>query len=153
VSETEASSDALDDEGRVAPEIGRHVEVDHAHGRAGDGAKSDHKQSAADTLLAACAPFLIEKLIERAEKGDLAAMRLCLELRSKDRRVVLDIRRIETVQDALAANASIIAAVASGRLTPAEGGHLGNLISNHLKLLEATTLETRVRALEERSKP
>jgi hypothetical protein len=45
---------------------------------------------------------------------------------------------------------AITDAVAAGELTPAEAAGLGTLVDNFLRSLEATDLELRVAALEQR---
>jgi hypothetical protein len=95
-------------------------------------------------------PAVQEKLIEKATRGDMSALWLFFELQRRDRCVTLDIPKIETAEEALAANAVIIAAVASGQLTPAEGANIGSLISSQSKLLETVDQEKRIRALEEK---
>ena len=46
--------------------------------------------------------------------------------------------------------AAITLAVANGELTPAEGGELSRLVESYVKTIEATEIERRLRALEER---
>jgi hypothetical protein len=100
-------------------------------------------------LLDRHAPAVYETIIEKATRGDMAAARLVLELQRRDRTVTLDIPKIETAGDALVANALVIAAVAGGELTPAEGAHVSSLISLQIKLLESVEQEKRIKALEE----
>jgi hypothetical protein len=54
--------------------------------------------------------------------------------------------------DAVAAMSAIVAAVATGDLTPAEAAELSGLVNNIVKTFEATELEQRVQLLEEAAK-
>jgi len=93
---------------------------------------------------------VLERLIDKATRGDMSAMCLFFELQRRDRCVTLDIPKIETTENALAANALVIAAVVGGQLTPAEGAHLGSLVSLQLKLPEGFQQDKRIKALEEK---
>ena len=58
---------------------------------------------------------------------------------------------MESVGDAVKASATLVAAVASGELTPAQAGELGKLVQAHVKALEAMEFEARLTALEQRT--
>jgi hypothetical protein len=100
------------------------------------------------SLLDLHASAVYEKLIEKATRGDMSAQWLFYELKRRDRSITLDIPKIETAKDALAANARVISAVTGGELTPAEGANIGSMIALQIKLLEALDHEKRIQALE-----
>jgi hypothetical protein len=60
---------------------------------------------------------------------------------------------IESAADAVKASASLVAAVASGQLTPAQASELGRLVESYVKALEATEFEVRLASLEQRLNP
>jgi len=108
---------------------------------------------AAELLLDGEAEALTRKAVELAKAGDMVAMRLCLDRLippRKDRRVAFALPAMVKAEDAATAMASITAAVAKGELTLAEAASLSTLVDNFLRSLEATDLEQRVAALEQR---
>jgi hypothetical protein len=93
------------------------------------------------------------KAIEKALEGDMVALRLCLERLAparKDAPVSFALPPIETVADAKAASAAILAAVSAGDLTPSEGSAVMGLLVSHKLIVEATDFEARLAALEGR---
>jgi hypothetical protein len=104
-----------------------------------------------DELLKDNAKDLIEKAIEMAKGGDGPALRLCIDRLApprKDRPVIFEIPKITEVKDAVAAAASIVAAVAGGDLTPAEAGELSKLVDSYARVLQAVEFEERISKLE-----
>ncbi|EYD75850.1 hypothetical protein Rumeso_02632 [Rubellimicrobium mesophilum DSM 19309] len=55
---------------------------------------------------------------------------------------------MSTAADAVQAAGAILAAVAGGELTPAEGAHVMALVETYRRTLETTDLERRLAALE-----
>ena len=77
------------------------------------------------------AETLTRKAIEKAKEGDSVALRLCLErilLARKGRSVSLALPKVETAADSVKAVGAIIEAVASGELTPGEGGDVVRIV-------------------------
>ena len=111
-----------------------------------------HKATrAAEALLDGDADKLTRKAIEMALEGDGAALRLCLERvlpARRDRPVEFKLPALASVADASAAMGSILAAVADGDLTPSEGATIAGLVETHVKTIEATEFEQRLKALE-----
>lgn len=94
---------------------------------------------------------ITRKAVEMALTGDATALRLCLERIApprKDAPVSFSLPAMETAADAAKAAASILAAVASGEMTPTEGAHVMQLVETYRRTLELTELETRLAALE-----
>jgi hypothetical protein len=117
---------------------------------------SRHKATlAAEALLDGEAEALTRKAIEKAKEGDGAALRLCLERivpARKERAVSLELPKIETTADSVKAVGAIIDAVASGELTPGEGGDVVRIVEAFMKSTETQALEARIKALEEKAK-
>jgi hypothetical protein len=67
----------------------------------------------------------------------------------KDRPVTVALPPIETAADALRASTALVAATASGDLTPGEASEISALVATHIKLLETVDLERRIAALEQ----
>jgi hypothetical protein len=111
-----------------------------------------HKTTLAiEMLLEGDAEALTRKAIDLALAGDMQALRLCMDRLApprKDRPVCFDMPAIETVDDLPRATRALMAAVASGELTPAEAAELGKLVDAHVKAIEVTDISKRLDALE-----
>jgi len=106
-------------------------------------------------LLGGEAEAITRKAIELAKKGDLAAIRLCLDRIApprKDRPVLFALPALGKAEDASVSMAAIVAAVASGALTPSEAGELSKVVDTYARAFLATELESRVTALERERK-
>ena len=106
---------------------------------------------AVEQLLEGEADSLTRKAVELALEGDTVALRLCLERIApprKDRTVQFDLPSVKRAADAVEASRAVIAAVASGELSPAEGAHVMQLVETYRKTLETSELEARIEALE-----
>ena len=64
----------------------------------------------------------------------------------------LTLPKVETAADSVKAVGAIIEAVASGQLTPGEGGDVVRIVEAFARSSETIALEARIKALEERSK-
>jgi hypothetical protein len=107
--------------------------------------------TAAEALLEGEAEAITRKAIELAKQGDGPALRLCLDRfypPRKDRPVRFALPPIETAADAVKANAALVAAVASGELTPSEAGELSKLIESFIRAIEVTDVQDRLAKLE-----
>ena len=106
---------------------------------------------ALETLLDGQAQALTQKAIDLALTGDMAALRLCLDRilpPRKDRPVTFTLPPIESAQDAAKTVSAVLAAVASGELTPADAGEISKLIEAYVKAFEVSELDERIRKLE-----
>jgi hypothetical protein len=102
-------------------------------------------------LLDAQAPNLVRKAISMAIRGDVAALRICMDRIvpvARHRTVRFSLPTLSSAKDASAAMAAVLAAVAEGTLTPDEVSELSNLVANFVKTLEVTALGERIEALE-----
>lgn len=108
---------------------------------------------AALALLDGEAEAITRKAVEMALGGDSVALRLCLERIApapKDRPLdpgAVKLPRI-TAGSLARASASVVAAVAEGRITPSEGVALAGLLENHRKAVEIEDIERRLARLE-----
>lgn len=106
---------------------------------------------AIEALLDGQATALTQKAIDLAIAGDMQALRLCMDRLSpprKDRPVSFDLPAIETIADLPKATRALMAAVATGELTPSEAAELSKLVDAHVKAIEVTDLNRRLEALE-----
>jgi hypothetical protein len=114
-----------------------------------------HKATkAVEALLQGEAEALTRKAIESALEGDGVALRLCLDRIAPARRdnpVSFDLPKIERPSDAVAAHTAILAAVASGEMTPGEAVEVAKLIDGFVKTLEITEIDERLKRLEGRA--
>ena len=104
-----------------------------------------------DELLRANAKELIEKAIAMAKNGDGPALRLCIERLApsrKDRPVWFDLPEMNRARDAVNASGAIVAAVATGDLTPSEAAELSKVVDGYARTLQAAEFEERISKLE-----
>jgi hypothetical protein len=97
------------------------------------------------------ADAIIAKTIVLAENGDTACIRLCLDRIlpvRKDRPVIFEIPKMTEAKDAVKASAAIVAAVASGDLTPSEASELSKVVDGYARTLQAAEFEERISKLE-----
>jgi hypothetical protein len=94
---------------------------------------------------------IVAQVVEKAKGGDMTAARLILDRIVPARRgrpVQFALPVVITTADLVAALGAILAAVASGELTPDEGAAVAGLIESKRKAIEIVELEARVAALE-----
>jgi hypothetical protein len=97
---------------------------------------------AMEALLDGESEALTRRAIEMALAGDSTAMRLCMD------RLLPALRERPVAVDAVAASASLLAAVAAGEIAPGEAHDIGRLLELHLKALELHDIDARLAALE-----
>jgi hypothetical protein len=108
-----------------------------------------------EALLDGEAEKLTRTAIDLALAGDMVALRLCLDRAippRRDRPVLFALPRVETTADVVKATAALLAAVASGELTPSEAAELGKLLEAHLRAIELTDVQERLTRLEEQQR-
>ena len=119
---------------------------------AGKPAGARHKVTrAVEALLEGQHAALTQKAIDLALAGDGPALRLCLDRIAparKDSPVSFALPPIITAGDTVQASASLLAAVASGEVTPDEAGRVMALLTAHRSLVETGDHEKRIEALE-----
>ena len=87
-----------------------------------------------------------------AKAGDGTAMRLVMErliAPRRDRAVPFALAKVQSSTDALAAAASVLEAVAAGKLTPSEAAELSKIIDSFVRIAEAADLTQRIKRLED----
>jgi len=112
----------------------------------------DRATVAAETLLAGEAEALTRKIIELALRGDVHALRLCLDRILPVRRgspVHVALPEINTASDVTAALSCVTAAIGRGELTPDEAGGIASVIEATRKSIELGEFERRLVALEQ----
>ena len=120
--------------------------------RSGAGRKKGSGQAAHyRSMLEPYAEELIQRVVDLAKDGDMAALKLCLDrlcapLRSTDR--LLTIEGMADVKELSDKGGLVLANVAKGEITPAEAQHLMSAISSQARIIEVDELERRVAELE-----
>ena len=107
---------------------------------------------AIEVLLDGEAQAITRKAIEMAKAGDGTAMRLVMErliAPRRDRAVPFALTKVQSPTDALGAAASVLEAVADGKLTPSEAAELSKIIDSFVRVAEAADLAQRIKRLEE----
>ena len=109
----------------------------------------------AEQLLDGEAAAITRKAIELAKSGDRLALRLCMDRivpPRRDRSVHFTIPELNLAADASKAIAAIASAVARGELGVSEATELSRMIEAYVRAIEATDLEKKLLALEQRFK-
>lgn len=94
---------------------------------------------------------LTKKAIELALAGDGPALRLCLDRLApprKDAPISITLPSVRSIEDAVDASATLLAAVAAGDVTPDEAGRVMALLTGHRQIIETGELERRIAVLE-----
>ena len=107
----------------------------------------------AEKLMQDDAEGVVKRVIEAAKGGDMTAARIVLDRIAPARRdspVTIALPKIETAADAAKAMAAILAAVASGAVTPSEADQVAKIVAAFVSTLEASEFEARLLALEKR---
>ena len=111
----------------------------------------NHATRTAETLLDGEAEALTRKAVTLALDGDALALRLCLDrviAPRRDRPVHFDLPPIADIADVAKAMAAITAAVAEGAITPSEGAAVARVVDAHVRAVEASDFDRRLKALE-----
>jgi Family of unknown function (DUF5681) len=109
----------------------------------------------AEQLLDGEAEELIRKVIAKAKHGNLPALRICIDRilpPRRERSVHFTMPELRSVGDASRAISALMSAVANGELGASEAAELSKLIETYVRAVEATELEQRLLALEQRFK-
>lgn len=132
---------------------GRNPDGTFTSGNPGRPKGARHKVTrAVEALLDGQAEALTSKAIEQALAGDGTALRLCLERIAparKDTPVSFDMPEVTDALSAGEAARAVLNAVASGELSPSEGGAVMAVVEQFRRTLELTEIEARLTALEE----
>jgi F0F1-type ATP synthase gamma subunit len=105
----------------------------------------------AQQLLSERVESIASKVIELAERGDMTALRVCMERLVpviKHQPVAVELPPIEKPADSVEAAASIAAAVAAGDLTASEAAELAKVVEVYVRALESRGFNERLSKLE-----
>jgi hypothetical protein len=92
----------------------------------------------AEALLDDDAESIVRAIIDKALAGNMPALRACFKViapASKDSPVELDLPKIKSVEDLVAASAALIANVGAGEITPLEGERVMKLLTAHHSII------------------
>ncbi len=107
-----------------------------------------------DQLLSTYPVSFHENATPRLVGGDMQALRLCMERLCpprKDRPISFALPSIASVSDIVGAQGALIAAVASGEVTPSEAGEVSKLLDAYARAVEVSELAERIAKLEART--
>ncbi len=99
-------------------------------------------------------PEVIDKLLESALNGEVAAQKVIIERLvpvMRDAPIKVQLPIITTIGDLPKASQAILDATAGGDITPNESLLLSRLLGNHVKLLEVSDIDERIKVLEDRA--
>jgi hypothetical protein len=106
----------------------------------------------AELLLDGEAAALTRKAVERALEGDGMALRLCLDRiipARRGRAVQLAVPPMRGTADLASTMAAITTAATQGVITPGEAADLARVVEIHVRAVEVTDFDRRLRQLEE----
>jgi hypothetical protein len=130
----------------------RNTDGTFAPGNPGKPKGSRHKATQAlEAMLEGQQEALTQAAINKALKGDVTALRLCLDRIAparKDAPISFDLPAIETAEDAANAARAILRAIAEGDVTPLEAASVMAVVEQFRRTLETTEIERRITALE-----
>jgi hypothetical protein len=102
-------------------------------------------------LLSERVESIASKVIELAERGDMTALRVCMERLVpviKHQPIAVELPPIEKPADSVEAAASIAAAVAAGDLSASEAAQLAKVVEVYVRALESRGFNERLSKLE-----
>jgi hypothetical protein len=138
----------LSENDNLSRNSGRSADGRFTFGNRGRVPGSRHRATiAAQTILDGEAEKITRKAVELAISGDPIAMRLCLERLVppiKDRTLSFALPECETSIAEL--TKELLELVSSGNISPSEGNDVAALIEKHVRVLEATEIESRLKA-------
>ncbi len=108
----------------------------------------------AEALVSDEAEKIIRATIDAALQGEVSAQRALLDRLLpplRDRPLTIDLPDLDGAGGITDAMARVLAAVASGDLTPSEGQAMAALIEAHRRAVETAELEARIAALEDKT--
>jgi hypothetical protein len=106
---------------------------------------------AIESLMGEYGPQVTARVIKRACEGHMTAARLILDRVAPVRRgraVHLKIGGIGDAASVMNAHAALLTEVAAGRLTPEEAEPISAMLGAHLKAIETTDIDRRLRDIE-----
>ena len=94
---------------------------------------------------------LTRKAIDLGLEGNITALRLCLDRLappSNDMPLSITLPPIRSAGEALDASLAVLAAMASGQITPAEAGRAVAVLASHAKIVDIADHEQRIEKME-----
>jgi hypothetical protein len=96
---------------------------------------------------------IVDKIIRQAKRGDRPSQKLILDRTEpprKGRAAPFPLPAIKTTRDVVAALEAVTAAMAAGKLSPAEAVEISAVVELQRRAIELQEVETRLAAIEER---
>jgi hypothetical protein len=121
-----------------------------AKGNSGRKAGSKNRATVvAAALLDGEAEALMRKAVELALAGDVVMLKFFVDrMLPRERRIKLDLPRLDFADDAVAAIGIIIGALAEGKISPSEGAALAALVETFRRAIDEADVVKRLDALE-----
>jgi len=113
----------------------------------------NREKSPSQHLLDEFAPHIMRKCMAQAMEGNASAMRLCVERTFPSRRgalVQMNLPPIRTAEDVDRAAEKVTQAIRRGKLTPAEGNTMMNLLESRSRFIEGVKFESQLADLADR---
>ncbi|MBL6457835.1 hypothetical protein JMJ55_21075 [Belnapia sp. T6] len=146
---------STDPENAEPKQRGRPFERGQSGNPAGKPKGTRHKALIAlDAIGTEGAEDVLRKVVEDAKAGDMRAAEILLRRvwpERKGRLVELDLPPVATAADAVKAAAAIVAAVATGELTPEEAQAVAGVVEIQRRTIETAELAERIAVLEARA--
>lgn len=112
-----------------------------------------HKYTmAALALLEGESEALTRKAIEEALKGNMVALKLCLERLvppAKERPLAVPFPEVKDASDLARFTATLLAAVGNGDIDPGQAAAVAKIVETHRNALELSEIEARLKKVEE----
>lgn len=119
--------------------------------RRASGARRSGFSARVERLIESRLEGIFSSLVDAAEAGDKAAARLIVDRfypAPRDRRISFALRPITCIEEAISASSDLLAAVARGEITPAEGEAIAKMVHNYIEASGLRAFESRLEALE-----
>lgn len=108
----------------------------------------------AEALMAGDIEAIVDRVVRKAKRGDLAASKLVLDRVAPVRKgstVEIALPDVKTSSDIVAAMAALMAAVVGGKISPEEAQSMAAVLEINRKAIEQHELEARIARLEQRA--
>ena len=105
-----------------------------------------------ETMLDRDATVIVDQLITLAKKGDIAAMRMCIDRifpRPHGRPVAFDLPPMTTAADAVTVMGGIMQAISDGDLSAQEGAELSKVVAGFSQMVATADMARRLREIEQ----
>jgi hypothetical protein len=106
-----------------------------------------------EQLMACDAEEVVRAVVKKARAGDMTAARIIIDRLippRKGRPVPIDLPAVRAAGDLLAAQSTLIRALAEGEVTAEEAAAVSSVLEANRKMIETEELATRLQRLEER---